>query len=144
MSLSHNTLITHDLTLSSDGMELVLVNHKELKAAVELSKSTGEAIAVESVPIVRLHDIHSSVHNLFAASVHMYQMIVRNQLGIAHVINEIDAGIKAKAIGPIIGKELIMWLMELQQLNRATRTLVIEGQEAADKIINGDDDKTVN
>jgi len=133
MLLNHNKLITHGIgtTDPSQGIPTaVLFDLAAFKAAGSEAELTG-------VPLFQLADIHPEALNLLLSSVHLYQMLIRNMLGLDKFKTEVLKATRAQAVGPVFSRELCGWIDELQALNAVTRTLVIKGQEASDNQLTG-------
>jgi len=128
MSFNHNRLVTHGIATTDESqgpVKAVLFDMKEFKAA-------GNETPVRGIPLFLLADIHPEALQLLMSSVHLYQMVIRNSIGLEYIRKEIIKARQHGAVGPIFAKEVQGWIDELQKLNAATRTLVIDGQEAAD------------
>jgi len=140
-TFDHKKLVTHGIATTDESqgpVTAVLFDMKAFKEAKSTLTDNPDSMLI-GTPLFKLSDIHPDALNLLMASVHLYQMVIRNSIGLEHMKKEIAVAQARGAIGFIFGSELISWIDELQQLNRATRTLVIDGQQPANnQLFNGD------
>lgn len=126
-TFDHTVLVTHNISVDEAGEMAVLFNMKTFKQ--------GEALDV--IDLFKLKDVNADAHNVLLSSVHLYQMIVRNSIGLQRLIKEVKVAAQLGAIGPIFAKELVGWMEELQELNRIVRHIVQVGPEEASKELEG-------
>jgi len=116
---THGYLVTHGLTTD---------NANEYCVAFEL-KLFAKSHPMEVVNVFKLTDVLPDAHNTLLASIHNYQMVARNMIGLQHLLKEIDHAVLSKDISQPFYKELSSKLEQLLDLNAMTMRITLEGQE---------------
>lgn len=123
-SFDHTILVTHNISVDEAGETAVLFNMKTFKAMDQ---------PLDVIDLFKLKDMNPDAHNVMLSSVHLYQMIVRNSIGLNKLIKEVKIAAQMGAVGPMFAKELVGWMEELQELNRIVRHIVQVGPQEAVK-----------
>ena len=118
---THEFLVMHGLTTDNANEFCVAFNLKDYATL------PGGELAV--VNVFKLAHVLPEAQNMLMASMHNYQMVCRNQIGLKHLLNEVNHAVLSNSISQTFYRELSSKLEQLMDLNSMTMRITLEGQQ---------------